>query len=109
MNVMSIAHKMTREFFKRVPSSKMSYRGIFKENLVAAHKKYKAMCESMQTAFRNLYRFTCLDTKNVVAFITARNLQQAIDIYKAKGGKVLTTLGEQVSHGYPSDMCEIYR
>ena len=46
MNVMAQAHKMTKEFFKKVPSSKMSYAGIFKENLVLAHNEYKAECEA---------------------------------------------------------------
>lgn len=43
MNVMAQAHKMTREFFKRVPSSKMSYAGILKENLIITHKEFKVM------------------------------------------------------------------
>lgn len=43
MNVMKKAHEMTREFFKRVPSSKMSYAGILKENLKQVHKEFKAM------------------------------------------------------------------
>jgi hypothetical protein len=40
---MKEAHKATKEFFQRVPSSKMSYASILKENLVTAHKEFKAM------------------------------------------------------------------
>lgn len=43
MNVMKKAHEMTKEFFNRVPSSKMSYAGILKENLKQAHKEFKTM------------------------------------------------------------------
>lgn len=43
MNVMAQAHKATKAFFQRVPSSKMTYQGIFKENLIQAHKEYKTM------------------------------------------------------------------
>lgn len=46
MNVMKEAHKATKEFFQRVPSSKMSYHAIFKENLKTAHKEFKAMQEA---------------------------------------------------------------
>lgn len=46
MNIMAQAHKATKEFFQRVPSSKMSYRAILKENLITAHKEFKTMQEA---------------------------------------------------------------
>ena len=111
MNVMAQAHKHAKLIIARYKASGVShdysYREILASCLKVAHKKYKEVCERMQTAFRNLYKFTCLDTKKVVAFITARNMQQAVDLYKEKG-KALTTYAEQMSFGYPKEVCDIY-
>ena len=52
MNVMKEAHRMTREFFKNVPSSKMSYAAILKENLKQAHKEYKAMQKPVENTIK---------------------------------------------------------
>lgn len=108
MNVMKAAHKYAKHLISKAPHL-LTYRSALKASLIRAHKEYKAMTKAISTASRDLYRFVDLDTKAVVAFITGSNIQNAIDKYKLNGGIVVTTLAEKISHGYPEEMCTIYK
>ena len=60
----------------------------------------------MICAFRNLYRI--LGNQRVVAFITASSASNAIKIYTEKCGRCSEVKAEQISFGYPEDVCKIY-
>lgn len=111
MNVMAYAHKQVKAMIAHRIKLKLDakpYRDMLSSCLKVAHQRYKEMVTKMQTVARDLFKIRCLDTRNVVAMITAPNLQAAFDMYKAKGGKGTTCFGEKISNGYPIELCEIY-
>jgi hypothetical protein len=60
----------------------------------------------MITFGRNLFRI--LGNQRVVAFITAFKAEDAIAIYRDKCGRCAEVTAEQMSWGYPEDVCKIY-
>jgi len=57
-------------------------------------------------AFRNLYRI--IGNQRVVAFITATRASEAIKVYNEMCGRCAEVAAEQMSFGYPEDVCRIY-
>lgn len=110
MNVMAQAHKVTKTRIARMIVNGIkpaAYKVIFRAELRLGHKEYKAKCEAMQNAFRNLYKVTD-DSGKVLAFITARNAHGAVDVYTLKSQNFKEVKVVQMSHGYHKDQCEIY-
>lgn len=60
----------------------------------------------MMNAFRNLYRIRNQANKHV-AFVTAESSAAAISKYYGNGGNESEATAEQMSHGYPNDVCSI--
>lgn len=56
--------------------------------------------------FRNLYRI--LGNQRVVAFITAARASDAVKVYREKCGRCSEVTAEQMTFGYPEDVCKIY-
>jgi hypothetical protein len=59
----------------------------------------------MLNAFRNLYKIW--SNAKVVAFVTAGSEKSALAAYRAAGGKAAVDTIEQLSWGYPEDVCKL--
>lgn len=62
----------------------------------------------MMNAFRNLYRIRN-EKHEHVAFVTAGDANAAAFKYYENGGNAHNAIAEQMSHGYPHDVCDIDR
>lgn len=58
-------------------------------------------------AFRNLYKLTTYEG-SLAAHITAASHEKAIEKYQAAGGVTDVVITEQLSRGYPDDLCAVY-
>lgn len=58
-------------------------------------------------AFRNLYKLTTFEG-SLAAHITAASHEIAVEKYQAAGGATDVVTTEQLSRGYPDDICAVY-
>lgn len=58
-------------------------------------------------AFRNLYKLTTFEG-SLAAHITAASHEIAVEKYQAAGGDTDVVVTEQLTRGYPDDICAIY-
>lgn len=59
-------------------------------------------------AFRNLYRVKSAAEDKLVALITSASYLGVLELYEIQGGSCKHVLVEQISHGYPNDVCNIF-
>lgn len=55
---------------------------------------------------RNLYRV--LSGPKIVAFVSSYNADRVAERYRANGGKAEVTNVEQMTFGYPADVCNVF-
>lgn len=107
MNVMKTAHKYAKHLISI--GINLTYKAALKAALIRAHKEYKAMMNTILTASRNLYKVIDTTSKEVVGFVTASTNKEAIEKYRIAGGAAGYLASQQVSHGYPNELCTIYK